>query len=672
MQRNRTVFFLGLSALLVALSCTLAGNAAAQTPAIAKPAPLPVDAFFQNPEFMSPQLSPDGRSLGMLIAAKDGKVRLAVMDLLTGKPAIVGSFADADVGNFHWVNDNRLVYDVADRQTAQGDTYSGPGLFAVDKDGSAYRRLVPRGRSMIGEHKVGAADLPWNTFYFDGVGARDGDEIFVAHPNYTLTGEPDSVDLQRLNTHTGRAVTEPRQGKTRAWLADRQGVARVTTTIAGDIETIQYRESANAPWQQIAEFNRFTGNGFTPKFFAPDGTLYVQSRGNRDKSALYTFDFAKKQRSTEPVISLADYDFSGDFVYNKTGMLGVVYESDAQATVWFDGELKKIQKIVDDKLPGTINRLSVPTRSETPFLLVKCFSDRQPALYFLFNNETSALTLLGGAQTGIDPARMARLDMVRYKARDGLEIPAWLTLPNAGLKVNLPMVVLVHGGPYIRGGTWSWNADAQFLASRGYAVLEPEFRGSEGFGWKHARAGWKQWGLAMQDDIADGTKWAIAQHIADPKRICIAGASYGGYATLMGLIKDPDLYRCGIDWVGVTDISLMRSINWSDSSEEWKQYGMRRLVGDPDTDAAQFKATSPLLRAAEIRQPLLMAYGGSDRRVPISHGTQFYNAVKGTNANVEWIEYPEEGHGWYLVKNRVDFWTRVEKFLDQNIGTSLR
>jgi dipeptidyl aminopeptidase/acylaminoacyl peptidase len=225
----------------------------------------------------------------------------------------------------------------------------------------------------------------------------------------------------------------------------------------------------------------------------------------------------------------------------------------------------------------------------------------------------------------------------------------------------------------VRGKSWGWDPQVQFLASRGYAVLEPEYRGSTGFGSKHFRAGWKQWGLKMQDDIADGTRWAAAQGYADPKRVCIAGASYGGYATLMGLINDPDLYQCGIDWAGVTDINLLYDGHWnftSDLPDGWKQYGMPSLVGDQVKDAEQLKATSPLLQAARIKQPLLLAYGGADQRVPLPHGTKFYKAVKETNPNVEWIEYEEEGHGWALPKNRVDFWSRVEKFLDKNIGAA--
>jgi dipeptidyl aminopeptidase/acylaminoacyl peptidase len=294
----------------------------------------------------------------------------------------------------------------------------------------------------------------------------------------------------------------------------------------------------------------------------------------------------------------------------------------------------------------------------------------QPRVFMLYNSATRQLSKIGASRPQIQPAQMGKQDLVTYAARDGLNIPAWLTLPH-GKDKNLPMVVLVHGGPYVRGNQWGWRPDAQFLASRGYAVLEPEYRGSTGFGEAHFKAGWKQWGLKMQDDIADGTRWAIAQGIADGKRICIAGASYGGYATLMGLVNNPELYQCGVDWAGVTDIRLMYTGHWSfqsDLPDAWKQYGMPHLVGDLEKDAEQLKATSPLEQAARITQPLLLAYGGSDMRVPLYHGKKFRDAVQKTNRQVEWVEYEEEGHGWVLQKNRYDFWTRVEKFLDRNIG----
>ena len=172
----------------------------------------------------------------------------------------------------------------------------------------------------------------------------------------------------------------------------------------------------------------------------------------------------------------------------------------------------------------------------------------------------------------------------------------------------------------------------------------------------------------MQDDAADAAPWAIAQGLADPKRLCIAGASYGGYATLMGLVRDPELYRCGLAWAAVTDIGLLYSLSWSDLPDTWKQYGMPMLIGGPQKDAAQFEATAPLKQAAGVTQPLLLAFGGSDRRVPMTHGTRFRDAVRKTNSHVEWIEYAEEGHGWFKPENRYEFWGRVEGFLARQLA----
>jgi len=334
--------------------------------------------------------------------------------------------------------------------------------------------------------------------------------------------------------------------------------------------------------------------------------------------------------------------------------------------------MKNLQAAVDKALPATVNVMSVPAQADSPWALVASYSDRIAPIYSLYNRQTGQVNRVADTRPGIVPAQMGRQEFVRYKARDGLEIPALLTLPAGAKPGGLPLVVLVHGGPYVRGNSWGWDAQSQFLASRGYAVLEPEFRGSTGFGDHHFQAGLKQWGLKMQDDIADGARWAIDKGIVDPQRICIAGASYGGYATLMGLVNDPDLYKCGVNWVGVTDMGLLFNNGWvftSDATDELKAYTLPQMLGDPVKDAERFKATSPIQQAARITRPLLLAYGGVDERVPLNHGTQFRDAVMRTNQQVEWVQYPEEGHGWALEKNRIDFWQRVEKFLDRHIGS---
>jgi dipeptidyl aminopeptidase/acylaminoacyl peptidase len=313
--------------------------------------------------------------------------------------------------------------------------------------------------------------------------------------------------------------------------------------------------------------------------------------------------------------------------------------------------------------------LSFPRRGKSPWLTSWSFSDRQPGQAVLFNKETQKLTLLGRAMPQIDPAQMSSMDFTQYKARDGRSIPAYLTLPKqAGDKRPLPLIVWVHGGPYVRGTAWGWNAEVQFLASRGYAVLQPEFRGSRGFGDSHFQAGLKQWGLTMQDDLADAAQWAISQGIADPKRIAIMGASYGGYAAMMGLVNNPEIFRCGINVVGVTDLDLLFSASWSDQSSVFKQHGLPKLIGDRKLDAERLKATSPLHQAARIKNPVMLAYGRQDRRVPIEHGERMRDALKVHNANLEWILYDKEGHGWYRQETHKDFWPRVQRFLEKHLS----
>lgn len=651
---------------------TVLAMAAHAAPA-ASPKP-PIEAFFENPVFSGAKISPSGKYLAAIVAVAGRRDALAVVDLTTFNAAEVARIGDTDIGKFQWVSDDRLLFSTVDKSTGVRDIRFGPGLFAVDRDGKRFRQLAKRTNPMIvNGDDTGRKLLPWHTFMLDQEGRQDSEYVYVADANIASPGILLSTDLLRLNTLTGRTETVEHVDNSQSWLLDSKGEPRVATALDKGRLTIHYRDPATQSWRALASFAAYIGDkgSFRPLAFTPDGNLYVVSNARQDKNALYRYDLATNTLADKPLVSLEEFDFHGHLIMNDSKLLGVRMLSDADTTIWFDPAMKRMQEDVDARLPGMVNLISLPVRPETPWVLVVSYSDKQPRTYRVFNTETKRMSIVGSIAPRIRPADMGSTEFVNYAARDGLNIPAWLTLPPGGSGKNLPMVVLVHGGPYVRGATWNWDAEAQFLASRGYAVLRPEFRGSTGFGRAHFRAGLKQWGLKMQDDVADGAKWAIAQGVADPKRICIAGASYGGYATLMGLINDPGLYKCGIDWAGVTDINLMYGGSWfysSDLPEGWKQYGMPQLIGDQVKDAEQLKATSPLLQAARIKQPLLLAYGGADKRVTLNHGLKFRDAVKAGNPDVEWIEYPEEGHGWHLPANRIDFWTRVEKFLDRNIG----
>ncbi|MES3003147.1 MAG: prolyl oligopeptidase family serine peptidase [Pseudomonadota bacterium] len=657
------------SFVVVALAASaLASHPVAAQPAAQPTAPRPpVESFFQNFSTSGGVLSPNGKRVALRVTGKSGRVQLVIVDAekRTAKPIV--SYDTVDVAAFSWVNDKRLVFSVGDRETASGDRLTGPGLFAVDADGGEIRQLADVDR--YPERGVGGRTLlDFNTRFEAATRDRNSDDIFVTQPKFDNKREFEAVNLLRVNTRTGAAQTVTRPGRTYKWLIDANDVPRVAVTREGAKVTVHYLE-AEGKWTALTTFDMFDGaQGFDPFEIGPDGTLYVRAQQGGGTSAIYRFDIAKKAIDPEPVISVKGYDFSGRLIMDKTRLLGIYHVGDAAGTVWLDPAIKKLQASIDTLLPATNNILSVPLHAGSPYALVYAFSDVDPGTSLLFNQQTSQFTVLGKSQPGIDPKQMAQRDLVRYKARDGLEIPAWLTLPRDAKGRKVPLVVLVHGGPWVRGGVWNWNAESEFLASRGYAVLEPEFRGSAGYGFAHFAAGWKQWGLAMQNDIADGARWAVDKGLVDGGRICIAGASYGGYSALMGLVNDPSLYRCGIAWAGVSDIDLMYTISWSAMSADYKQFGMPVLIGDQQKDAEQLKATSPLQQAARIKQPLLLAHGGADRVVPIDHGVKMRDAVRKTNPNVEWVEYTEEGHGWSLVKNRVDFWTRVEKFLDRNIG----
>ncbi|WP_343728399.1 prolyl oligopeptidase family serine peptidase [Duganella sp.] len=662
--------------LLLAASLTSLAARAAEPP--------PASAFFENSRFGDPQLSPSGRYLATRVSMPGERDRLSVINLADMSVKVAASFGDADIAYFEWVNDNRLVFNSTDRRISYSDDRLAPGLFAVNRDGSGFRQLTRTSYREGDQADTGSLlkdrMLDWNHFLLGQPGRQDSDEVYIVRDQYNASyTEITNHVLLRLNTVTGRTVTANSPGRASSWLLDQQGEPRLAINDLGKRHEVYLRNGDT--WNKLLDSEAYGSSSFHPVGFGPDGTLYVAARRNSDKTALYRYDLARQQTAAEPLVGMDDYDFLPDMggadedslVVRDNKLVGVRYSADVQGVAWLDAKGKALQDKVDQLLPGLVNLITLPRRPEVPWVLVTSYSDVQPLVYLIYNTDTGKLAKIGGNHQAIRPEQMGRQELVRYKARDGLNIPTLITYPRGAAKKNLPLVLLVHGGPYVHGSDWGWNADAQFLASRGYMVMEPAYRGSTGYGWRHFHSGWKQWGLKMQDDIADGARWAIAQGLADGKRVCIAGASYGGYATLMGLVNDPELYKCGVNWAGVTDIKLMYTGAWSavsDLSDRWKALGMPLLVGDLQKDAAQLDATSPLVQAARIRQPLLMAYGGDDRRVPLYHGEKFLAAVKAVNPNVEWIVYEKEGHGWRLPENRIDFWTRVEKFLDKQIGAA--
>ncbi|KQY85409.1 alpha/beta fold hydrolase [Pelomonas sp. Root1444] len=630
--------------------------------------PPPAKAFFSRPALRAPKLSPSGRYLAVQSSGKEDRMFLAVIDLQTMETAkVVAAFRDADVYQHDWVSEDRLVLQASESPDGSRRV-DNPGLWAVNRDGSEFRQLIQANQytfttgTLINDRRLDA-----NYRFFKTL--RDGSsDVLVLRLPWSHEADRVGLQLSRLDTKTGQ-VKNLSQGAPEhvgEWLVDWRGEPRaVEATVQGRARI--YRREADGQWKLWIDDDAHRRQQFEPYWFGPDGVVLVTA-GYGGTSALFKLDPQTNKPEPQPLVRLDGYDYHGRLIFDPVArkLLGVRYETDAFGTAWVDASMKAIQADIDAKLPGFVNLIDCDRCLDAPFLVVSAMSDRLPTSYWIYKPATQTLQPLGRAQPGLKIADMGERDVVRFKARDGLTLPLLVTQP-PGPAARRPAVVLVHGGPYVRGTHWAWEPDAQFLASRGYVVLEPEFRGSSGYGWELFHAGWKQWGLAMQTDLADTVAFADKQGWIDRSRVCVMGASYGGYAALMGAVTQGDVFKCAVSWVGVTDIGLMDSIHWSDFSEEWKQYGMKRLVADVATDAEQIRQTSPLQRAKEIKMPLLVAYGGLDRRVPIKHGTEFRAALR-PDQPIEWVVYPDEGHGWFNLKTNEDFWGRVERFLGKHLA----
>jgi dipeptidyl aminopeptidase/acylaminoacyl peptidase len=675
--------FLGATAAVVVAAFGLVAPVFSQAPAsagAAASAPAeaalpPPELFFGVPAFRGARLSPSGRWLAVTVSAGSARNSLAVLDL--GGPAtpgkVINRFSDMDVGDFHWVNDERLVFDVIDRTEGSGDRRYGPGLFSVRRDGEELRQLVALQYGQgdqTGTRIVRQLLNPYHFLLHNGNG-RD-DEVVVGEMRYTGTGEPDALLPKRLNVTTGRtrtlAVGVPEH--VLFWLFDAEGLPRLAVQNIEGRSKVLWRAPGQDAWVPLAEYETFKAP-WSPAYIDAAGKLYVtRAAGPGGTAVLTRFDFETGAPSAEPLVSAPGFDFEGELVVETAGgrALGMRVDTDAETTVWFDKRMKALQADIDQRLPGHINHLEC-RRCDRPDMtvLVRSWSDRDPGSVWVWRGEPALWRQVGTVRPGISSARMGTLDFERFRARDGREVPVWITRPAGSVPGKpLPTVVLVHGGPWVRGGHWSFNPWSQFLASRGYLVVEPEYRGSTGFGADHFQAGWKQWGRAMQDDVTDATRWVAAKGWADAQRTCIAGASYGGYATLMGLVREPDLYRCGAAWVAVTDPRLLFKWSWqSDASSESRQYSLPVLMGSPES--MDFAAVAPVEQAARIRAPLLLAFGAGDRRVPLEHGTRMREALRAVGREPEWVLYNAEGHQWQLTETNIDFARRLEAFLARNL-----
>lgn len=654
-----------------ALATLASANAPAASPAAAA---VPIEAFFSKGSMLSAQLSPSGRWVAARLVTPGAGVSLAIIDTQDQEPSkVVAAFDRTDIAQVQWLHDDLLLFSLEGRSERLG-VQRFPGLMSVRRDGSGMRQLIKRSVDTL-YPAAGIQPLEGNHDLL-ALGPLGSDEVVVGEFVLAAGGEIASVKPLLLNARTGARRTLLKDGYPEGvtqWLFDDTGQPRVASAMQAGRLRIHWLDpqAAAGPsaWRQIAEFSALEPE-FVPVRVDRQGQLWVQVReGAEGHATLKRFDFATGKPGTEPLATTPGFDGAIGVISprGQDAVLGYTVLTDAPQQLWTDPDLKALQERVDRTLPGRVNLLSCSPCRPLSQVLVHSYSDRSPGEWLLLKLPQGQWQRLGSVMPTINPSRMAAVEMHRPKARDGQDLPVWITgAPAAGARPK-PAVVMVHGGPWVRGHSWEWESSAQFLASRGYVVIEPEFRGSTGYGHAHFKAGWRQWGKAMQDDVSDALAFAVKQGWADGSRVCLAGASYGGYATLMGLSRDDVPWRCGIAWVAVTDPRLLFSIHWSDTGSDAKRYSMRDMIGDPQADAALLASVAPVELASRIKAPMILAFGRQDRRVPIEHGEAMKAALEKVGRPPQWIVYDDEGHGWRRERNQIDFWRRVEAFLAEHL-----
>jgi dipeptidyl aminopeptidase/acylaminoacyl peptidase len=615
----------------VALAGLLAACATAPP---APPPELPLRDFFRNPERAYFRIAPDGRTLAFMQPWEGRRNIYVQLADGSGEPRRVTAERDRDIPDHFWKGPHRLVY----LQNAGGD--ENDRVVVADVRTGEARAMTPGG----GVKAYVVDMLP-----------REAERMLVAlnQRNREL------FDVHELDLGTGalRLVAE-NPGGVIGWITDHDGVVRGAVRSDGVNRTYLYRERADAPFREVLTTSY--RDSFTPVLFTPDNRrLYAVSNLGRDKAALVLVDpaTAKEERV---VFAHPEVDVQGvESSRTRKVPTAVTYVTWRTERHYLDERTERAHAAIRRKLPGYDIAVQAITDDEDR-MVVAATSDRTAGTRYLYDAAADRLTKLGEVHPWLPEAQMAPAKPIAYRARDGLTIHGYLTLPVGREPKRLPVVVNPHGGPWARDA-WGFNPEVQFLANRGYAVLQMNFRGSTGYGREFWLAGRKQWGLAMQDDVTDGVRWLIAEGIADPKRICIYGASYGGYATLMGLVKEPDLYACGVDYVGVSNLfTFMKSI-----PPYWKPMlaMVEDLVGDPVADKEQLTRTSPALNAERIRAPLLIAQGARDPRVVQAESDQMVAALKARGVDVPYLVKENEGHGFANEENQLEFYGAMERFL---------
>lgn len=605
---------------------------------------IPLEDFFRNSERTGYQLSPDGSYISYMAPYKDRlNVFVRRVDETDEHAIRITNETERSVAGYMWADNQRLLYM---KDTAGDENYQ---LYGVHRDGSDDRAYTA----------------------FDGVRTSLIDDL-EEQPGVVMIGmnkrNPEVFDPYRLNIETGElTLLAENPGNIQGWMTDHDGRLRVATAIVDGVNTqILYRDTEDEPFKPVLTTNFRDVVSFME--FTPDNKeVYAATNLHRDKTILVRMNPATCEE-LEVLYENERYDIASISYSRKRKKLLSVYCTGHKEPVrhYFDAEEEQLRQRIKAHFPNQRYGIADTDKAEENYLIY-VGGDRTRGSYWHYNALTDEAKKIADLAPWIKSDEMNAMHPVCYTTRDGLQIEAYLTLPD-GLTPDtakqLPVVVNPHGGPWARD-CWGYSSEVQFLSNRGYAVFQMNFRGSTGYGRHFLEASYKQWGLKMQDDITDGVKWLIEQGIANPKRIAIYGGSYGGYATLAGLTFTPDLYACGIDYVGVSNLfTFMQTIPpyWRPMLEM-----MYEQVGHPEHDADQLAATSPALHADKIKVPLFVAQGANDPRVNKAESDQMVEALQQRGVVVEYMVKDNEGHGFHNQENRFDFYRAMERFLKAHL-----
>lgn len=639
--------------------------------------PFTIAELFKPAEFATPVLSRDGKWLAGTVPIR-GRMNLSVMNLETRETKPLTGYTNYDVQDIRWVGD-RLLYSLGINDAPSGPgQFDGGGLFVVHRDGSEARRLSNTIRDTRDQNNYVHRTLsffrtiPGNT------------EEIIASGNMT---DQVSIDLYRLNVRTGRhtLLTQGRPtDRTFTWIMDEQLVPRAVTAGIKDSLTrvVYYRKNADSPWVELARFDAGKPGALVPLAIEEKGgMLRVASNIGRDTMGIFRYDPEAKKLG-ELLAGHPRYDMGADADGNSVGggvvtdsednrLLGFNVNAEKPQHIWLDEKYDATQKALDRALPNRINTFRrVPNTKQ---LLVTSYSDVEPAVYYLLDEEKRRMEELGSSRPWLRGKLPSQVPFT-YKTRDGLEIDGYYFLPKdykPGTK--LPTIVHIHGGPHARADTWGSGfgvSEGRLFASRGYAVIVPNFRITPGLGAKIYYSGFGSIGRQMSQDHEDALKWGLAQGFVDPANVCISGASYGGYAALQALRLNNDMWKCAISGLAVTDFNYQLTSRDGDTAGNeagvtfWKS-----IIGVQSLNDPMVREISPVWFANQIKKPVFLYAGKEDLRVPISQIDRMASALKDAgNPAKAYVVKDQEGHGFGRVENRVALYEEVLAFLKQQFG----